>query len=57
MTNESFDNVSINSEWSSEDISVSFQDEWNDGDTEDVARESGASAGPVEETPGSAALK
>ena len=28
MTEESFDNVSINSEGSSEDISVSPQDEW-----------------------------
>ena len=33
MTEESFDNVSINSEGSSEDISVSSQDEWDDGDT------------------------
>ena len=32
MTEESFDNLSINSEGSSEDISVSSQDEWEDGD-------------------------
>ena len=35
MTEESFDNVSINSEGSSEDISVSSQDEWDDGDTDE----------------------
>ena len=34
MNEESFDNVSMNSEGSSEDISVSSQDEWDDGDTE-----------------------
>ena len=33
MTEESVDNVSINSEGSSDDISVSSQDEWDDGDT------------------------
>ena len=33
MTEESFDNVSINSEGSSEDISMYSQDEWDDGDT------------------------
>ena len=32
MTEESFDNVSINSEVSSEDSPVSSQDEWDDGD-------------------------
>ena len=32
---ESFDNVFINSEGSSEDISVSAQDEWDDGDTDE----------------------
>ena len=31
-----FDNVSINSEGSSEDISVSSQDEWDDGDTDET---------------------
>ena len=31
MAEESFDNVSINSE----DISVSSQDEWDDGDTDE----------------------
>ena len=30
MTEESFDYVSINSEGSSEDISVSSQDEWDE---------------------------
>ena len=35
MTEENFDNVSINSEGSSEDISVSSQDEWHDGDTDE----------------------
>ena len=35
MTEESFDNVSINSEGSSEDISVSSQDEWDNGDTDE----------------------
>ena len=35
MTEESFDNVSINSEGSSEDMSVSSQDEWDDGDTDE----------------------
>ena len=35
MTEESFDNVSINSEGSSEDSSVSSQDEWDDGDTDE----------------------
>ena len=35
MADESFDNVSINSEWSSEDISVSSLDEWDDGDTDE----------------------
>ena len=37
MTEESFDNVSINSDGSgsSEDISVSSQDEWDDGDTDE----------------------
>ena len=31
-----FDNVSINSEGSSEDISVSSRDEWDDGDTDET---------------------
>ena len=35
MSEESFDNVSINSEGSSEDISVASQDEWDDGDTDE----------------------
>ena len=35
MTEESVDNVSINSEGSSDDISVSSQDEWDDGDTDE----------------------
>ena len=35
MTEESVDNVSINSEGSSDDIPVSSQDEWNDGDTDE----------------------
>ena len=35
MTEESFDNVSMNSEGSSEDISVSSQDEWDDGDADE----------------------
>ena len=38
MTEESIDNVSTNSEGSSEDISVSSEDEWDDGDT-DVSTE------------------
>ena len=33
MTEESFDNVSINSEGYSEDMSVSSQDQSDDGDT------------------------
>ena len=35
MTEESHDNLSINSEGSSEDISVSSQGEWDDGDTDE----------------------
>ena len=35
MNEESFDNVSINSEGSSEYISVSSQDEWDDGDKDE----------------------
>ena len=35
MTEESFDNVSINREGSSKDISVSSQYEWDDGDTDE----------------------
>ena len=35
MTEESIDNVSTNSEGSSEDISVSSEDEWDDGDTDE----------------------
>ena len=35
MTEESFDNVSINSEGYREDISVSSQDKWDDGNTDE----------------------
>ena len=35
MTEESFDNVSLNSDGSGEDMSVSSQDEWDDGDTDE----------------------
>ena len=35
ITEESIDNVSTNSEGSSEDISVSSEDEWDDGDTDE----------------------
>ena len=38
MTEESFDNVSINSEGSSEYISASSQDEWDDGATDESYR-------------------
>ena len=35
MTEEIFDNVSINSDGSCEDMSVSSQGEWDDGDTDE----------------------
>ena len=36
MTEERFDNVSINNEGSSEDMSVSSQDEWDDESTDKI---------------------